>query len=202
MARVLGIMFFIIFLCSGSYGYSEEGFAYIAKITNMYLSPEVSQPIGKIYIGAKVAIVKKEGGWIKVNIVGWRQYGLSCVIYAFMGKRIFMVKLNHNGEKIVKILKSVEDKDTQLKWEKVELKGVWVKSDVVVKNKDLLWEKASKLFHQRCSMCHALPKTTTFTANQWPATLRVMTKRAALTKQQASIVSLFLQYHARDIGKR
>jgi trimethylamine-N-oxide reductase cytochrome c-type subunit TorC len=83
-------------------------------------------------------------------------------------------------------------------WKEVELDNVWVDSKFLVPDMQDVWKKASKIFHERCSMCHALPKSTTFTANQWPATLKVMTRRAALDKNQTDIVSKFLQYHARD----
>ncbi len=157
------------------------------------------QAIGSLEVGSKVSVIKNENGMSEVSIEGWRQKGLKCVIYAFEGKRIVVAELEPDGVNLVKVIKTVKDEDTQLVWEKVILKGVWVKSEYLVKNVKDVWDRISPLFHERCSMCHALPRTTTFTANQWPATLRVMTKRAALTKKQAEEVTQYLQYHAKDI---
>ncbi len=177
---------------------SGGGALYASSSTEIYLDNTHTKAIGLLEIGAKVHVLKKDNGWYEVTIKGWEQKGLPSVIYAFMGKRIVKAQLTPNGEKFVTILKTVKDENTDLIWKEVELKKVWVNGKVLVKSMNKVWVKASKLFHQRCSMCHALPKSTTFTANQWPATLRVMTKRAALDREQADIVSKFLQYHARD----
>ncbi len=179
----------------------QEDALFASSSCNIYLDNTHSKAIGLLEIGAKVYVINKKGDWYNVKIKGWRQNGLNSIIYAFMGKRILKAELTPNGEKFIKITKTVKDENTDLIWQEVELDNVWVKSDFLVKNMNDVWQKASKLFHARCSMCHALPKTTTFTANQWPATLRVMTKRAALDKSQTDIVSKFLQYHAKDTIK-
>jgi trimethylamine-N-oxide reductase cytochrome c-type subunit TorC len=160
-----------------------------------------TKAIGVLELGAKVNILKKKAQWFKIRIVGWQQKGLASVVYAFNGVRIIKVELTTNGEKFTNVLKTVKDKDTGLVWKKVELKSVWINSKNLSKNMDKVWKSTSSLFHNRCSMCHALPKSTKFTANQWPATLRVMAKRAALDRSQNDEVSKFLQYHAKDTIK-
>ncbi len=177
-----------------------KGDAMFASSTvNIYKDKAGRVSIGQLEVGAKVYVLKEEKGMAQISIKGWRQKGLKCVIYAFEGKRIILAELEPEGVKLVKVIKTVKDENTQLVWEKVVLNGVWVKSKYLVKDVNKVWSKISPLFHERCSMCHALPRTTTFTANQWPSTLRVMTKRAALTKKQADEITLFLQYHAKDM---
>ncbi len=80
-------------------------------------------------------------------------------------------------------------------------KGAWIKYAKLSKNMNKTWKIASSIFSERCLMCHTLPKSTKFTANQWPPTLKVMAKRAALDKKQTDLVSEFLQYHAKGIAK-
>ena len=180
-----------------------KGDAMFASSTvNIYKDRAGQVSIGQLEVGAKVYLLKEEKDMAEISIKGWRQKGLKCVIYAFEGKRIILAELEPDGIKLVKVVKTVKDEDTQLVWERVVLNNVWIKSKYLVKDVNKVWSKISPLFHERCSMCHALPRTTTFTANQWPSTLRVMTKRAALTKKQADEITMFLQYHAKDVIKR
>ncbi len=196
---------FIAFILSlmGRYGYAAGGrVMYALSSTPIMLGGAKGKEAGILKIGATVTPIKKQGDWYEIKVDGWEIKGLPSTVFAFKGIRIVKMELNQDGEKALKILKQLKDKTTGLVWKEVELDKVWVKASDLTTNSKKVWEKASKLFHQRCSMCHALPKSTQFTANQWPATLRVMTKRAALDKKQTEMVSLFLQYHARDTIKR
>ncbi len=181
-----------------SYAAMKGDALYASSSLNIYLDNTHTKAIGILEIGAKVYVIKKKGNWYNVQIKGWQQKGLNSVIYAFMGKRIVKAELTPNGEKFITTLKTIKDDNTDLIWNEVELNGVWISAKPLVKSMNDVWKAASKIFHERCSMCHALPKSTTFTANQWPATLKVMTRRAALDKNQTDIVSKFLQYHAKD----
>ncbi len=105
------------------------------------------------------------------------------------------------AEKIDCIIRAVRQNMTDIESSIVVLEYKKVFKTNFAKNMNKVWKLAFTLFSERCSMCHALPKTTTFTANQWPATLKVMTRRAAFSKKQADIVSKFLQYHAKDTIK-
>ncbi len=204
MVRFAEIIFFAFFiLIFSQISYASEGDAlYASSSVNIFHdNTSNAKAIGSLEIGTKIYVLKKKNGWYKVKIKGWQQKGLSSIIYAFNGKRIIEVELTSSGEKFINIIKSIKDKDTGLIWKEILLNNIWVHSKYFVKNMNKVWKSAFALFNNRCSMCHALPKTTTFTANQWPATLKVMTRRAALTKKQADMVSKFLQYHAKDTIK-
>lgn len=193
------ILFMCAALVSAQISYADDGDALFASSSiDIFSCSAHTKKIGSLEIGAKVYVLQKKGNWFNVKIKGWRQKGLPSVIYAFMGKRIVKAELTPKGEKILTVIKTIKDKDTELIWEEAELNSAWIDSKHLVDNMDNVWLTTSHLFHERCSMCHALPKSTTFTANQWPATLKVMTKRAALDKTQADVVSKFLQYHAKD----
>ncbi len=189
-----------VFVFSG-FLYAKGDVMYASSPTNIYMDNTHTKAIGVLELGAKVYILKKKAHWFKVRVDGWRQKGLASAIYAFNGIRIIKAELTTNGEKFTDVLKTVKDNETGLVWKKVELKSVWINSKDLSKNMNKVWKNTSKLFHERCSMCHALPKSTKFTANQWPATLRVMAKRAALDRNQKDEVSKFLQYHAKDTIK-
>ncbi len=198
--KVILFIFFVLIFSQVSYAKEEDVF-YASSSTNIFSDNTHTKAVGDLEIGAKIYVLKKNHGWYKVDIKGWQQKGLSSIIYAFNGKRIVKAELTSNGEKFITIVKSIKDVNTGLIWKEILLKNVWVNSKYFVKNMDKVWKLAFTLFSERCSMCHALPKTTTFTANQWPATLKVMTRRAAFSKKQADIVSKFLQYHAKDTIK-
>ncbi len=180
----------------------KERVLYALSSTTIFLGGADGKPIGILKIGASVIPIKKQGGFYEIKVKGWQIKGLPSTVFAFKGIRVAKMELTPEGDKALKVIKKVQDKTTGLLWKEVELDNVWVKASDLTANKKEVWKSASKLFHERCSMCHALPKSTQFTANQWPATLRVMTKRAALDKKQTEMVSLFLQYHARDTINR
>ncbi len=197
---------FILLTASVSFAFMSIAFAkgddmFVSSPSAIYASNTHTKSIGMLDLGAKVNIMNKKGKWYKVKVYGWSQKGLPSVIYAFNGIRIKKAVLTKDGEKLTKILKVAKDKETGLTWKEVELKTAWINEKYLSKNMKKVWKRAITLFHNRCTMCHALPKSTKFTANQWPSTLRVMSKRAALNKQQTDFVSKFLQYHAKDTIK-
>jgi len=194
--KIIYIASFILLACNLSY--AKEDVMFASSSTNIYLDNTHTKAVGVLEIGASVDVLDKKGKYYKVLIKGWQQKGLTSAIYAFKGIRIIKAELTPNGEKFLDTLKSVKDENTGLTWIEVELKSVWVDSKDLSPNMDKVWSKAAKLFHERCSMCHALPKSTKFTANQWPSTLRVMAKRAALDRAQTDTVTKFLQYNAKD----
>lgn len=197
--RITTFVISVLLLFMGSIvAFAGEDALFASSSVSIYKNSKGKTSIGELAVGSKVVPIKKVGDMIQIEVFGWRQQGLNSVIYAFEGKRIIVAELEPAGVKLIKVLKTVKDEDTQQIWQKVVLKDVWVKSKYFVNNVNEVWDKIAPLFHHRCSMCHALPRTTTFTANQWPATLRVMTKRAALNRQQTEEVTHFLQYHAKD----
>ncbi len=178
--------------------YADEDVMFASSSANFYMDNTHTKAIGTLEIGASIKVLKKSGDWYEIAIYGWQQKGLASAIYAFRGVRIIKAELTPNAKKFLDAVKTVKDSETGLTWIEVELKKVWINSKNLSYNMKNVWTKASKLFHERCSMCHALPKSTKFTANQWPATLRVMAKRAALDKNQREVVTKFLQYNAKD----
>ncbi len=201
--RLIGfVALFLFVVLLGNSSATGGEVLYALSPAEVFMSRADHRPVGILETGASVFPASENGGWYKLRIKGWQLKGLPSVIYAFEGIRIIKMELNSSGEKMVKMLGTFKDKATGYVWEKVAVEGVWVNGRYLSKSMKKVWKRASDLFHERCSMCHALPKTTEFTANQWPATLRVMTKRAALNGEQTEIVSMFLQYHARDTINR
>ena len=172
--------------------------AYVIKSTNIFTDPLHAKAVGVLEVGASVTPLKETKGWREIRVEGWQQEGMPSVIFAFEGKRVVKAMLTPEGQKRLEVLKQVTDPDTGLKWKKVALRDVWIHGGKLAKSMDNAWQKAAALYEERCSMCHALPKTTEYTANQWPATLRVMSKRAALNRAQTDLVAKYLQYHAKD----
>ncbi|MFK5880571.1 MAG: hypothetical protein QM482_00005 [Sulfurospirillum sp.] len=188
---------FSIFLFS-SFLYAKEDTMFVSSSSGIYMDAMHTKLIGTLKIGTKVYIIDKKVKWYKIKTIGWQQNGLSSVIYAFGGLRIINAKLTPNGEKVLKSLKSFKDKNTNLTWNQVELDNVWINAKALSKNMDKVWKKADILFNNRCSICHSPPVIKSFTANQWPVTLKSMAANAALDKKQTELVTKYLQYHAQD----
>ena len=177
-------------------GGPEKAFA--AKSINLFSDPVHAKAVGVLEVGASVYPLKRQKGWREIRIEGWQQEGMPSMLFAFKGKRVIKAMLTPAGEKLLKVLKTVKDPDTGLTWKEVALPDVWVHGGALKPSVAEEWKRAAALYEERCSMCHALPQTTDYTANQWPATLRVMSKRAALNRQETDLVAKYLQYHAKD----
>lgn len=152
--------------------------------------------IGKIFPGTLVQVLAKHDSLAKIQVDGWSVKGAPRTVFAAMGQRILVARLSAAGQSFRKVMNQVDD-TYRTTWERVSITGEVNRSDLVA-DVASVWASANKIFSERCSACHSLHRPKEFTANQWPSMLGMMTYRAALTDDQAELVTRYLQAHAKD----
>jgi trimethylamine-N-oxide reductase cytochrome c-type subunit TorC len=165
----------------------------------IFLGPDSASPSGRLLANAELAALDRKADMVKVGIVGWRQEGVSQIIYALPGKRIFVAALDdpaaadkvENGE-------TVTDPDSGQVWRRASLVA-WVSNAKMVSHRDDLWAYASQLFYATCASCHRLPNPADFTANQWLGTLKDMRTNANISDEQFRLLQSYVQMHSRDV---
>ncbi|RUA16195.1 MAG: hypothetical protein DSY55_04655 [Clostridia bacterium] len=165
------------------------------------LSPDdIESHDGTLYVLSPLAVQEQKDGMVKVSLEGWQQDEAPSIIYALQGFRIRNALLGEEAQKHIEILDTVTDPNTDLVWHHVRLDDVWVFNSALTDDAQPTWDNTEALFHKSCSVCHALPSTERFTANQWPGILKTMFRRAALSRENGDLVRKYLQYNARDVG--
>jgi trimethylamine-N-oxide reductase cytochrome c-type subunit TorC len=150
--------------------------------------------VGKLTPGAPLtAVGLAKGGYQPFMIAAWSQQDDDQTLVLAQGQRIVLATLAAGVH--TKIVSSAKD-DYGNVWHKVELTG-FVAASALSADQTVVWTQAHALYATRCSACHALHKTTEFTANQWPAIVTSMTKNAALRPDQAALITQYLQTHAK-----
>jgi len=153
--------------------------------------------LGTLSIGAKLSSDGQEAGKAKVTVDGWSMKGAESVIFLAMGTRVDMATLTDAGQKAVKVAQTKQD-DYGTTWMEVSLSGL-ADPQSLVGDPQAVWKQASDLYSSTCSACHALHSPDTYTANQWPGTLKSMVPNTALTSPQVNLITKYLQYHAKGM---
>lgn len=167
-----------------------------AKILAPLSESENGEAIGTLTPGTEVAVIAERPGRWEVEVHGWSAPGAESILFIAPGQRIVLARLKLSAAAIRTIEGTKTDRFGQ-KWERIRVRG-WVDRNALVEDVSVVWKKAARIFHKRCTACHALHQPTEFTANQWPHILKIMTKRAALSKKKATLVTKYLQMHAKD----
>jgi len=120
---------------------------------------------------------------------------VSNVVYFADGARIISVAFAKTAPFDIKVIK--EGKNG--KWNEVET-TVFVQKDGFSTDVNAMFAKADKMYKESCGVCHALPQTTHFNANQWPSLLKSMIGRTAIEKKDEWLVIEYLQKHSSDVN--
>jgi trimethylamine-N-oxide reductase cytochrome c-type subunit TorC len=167
---------------------------YAAGTAPIYASAAARQAVGRLMPGTPLnAVEAARNGSQRFTIVAWAQDGDDRTLVAAQGRRIVLATLVAGAR--TKIISSVSD-DYGNVWNEVELSG-FVPASRLTSNQDTVWKQARALYGARCSACHALHKTTEFTANQWPTIVKTMAKNAALQPEQAALITQYVQTHSK-----
>ncbi len=153
--------------------------------------------LATLSIGAKLVSDGDDAGHDQVTINGWSMKGAESVIFLAMGTRVDVAMLTDAGQKAEKVVQTKQD-DYGTTWMQVSLSGV-AGTDNLVDDPDALWQQAADLYAATCSACHALHAPDSYTANQWPGTLKSMIPNTALTQPQVALITKYLQYHAKGM---
>jgi len=162
---------------------------------------DVESHDGTLYVLSPVTAQEQQEGMVKISLEGWQQDEAPSIVYALEGLRIRNALLGEETQKHIEILETVTDPNTDLVWHHIRLNDVWVFNSALTDDAQPTWNNTEAMFHKSCSVCHALPSTERFTANQWPGILKTMFLRAALSHENGDLVRKYLQYNARDMGE-
>lgn len=152
--------------------------------------------IAEVWPGTELRILSHKGDNIEVEITGWSPAGGEQYLFKEMGERIRQAKMTKQAVPKRHVIAEQEDYYESI-WQNVTIRG-WVKQADTSDDIHAIWKQASELFYQRCTRCHAVHRSTEFTANQWPSILKIMTVRAGLSASNKALVTRFLQIHAKD----
>lgn len=172
---------------------------YTLGMKPLFRKQESEKKAGKLLPCTKLTILKREGDWLHIKINGWQQDGVTPLIYARQGKRIFSTVLGRQAREDIEILDTMHDADTDLTWHEVSY-TCWITRDDLIFEQEELWEYAAQMYSASCSACHSAPSANHFRANQWMGTLKTMTRNTNLSKEEYRLLLKYLQFHAKDTG--
>jgi trimethylamine-N-oxide reductase cytochrome c-type subunit TorC len=154
---------------------------------------------GKLIAATPVEIVDRDGAWLEVKFTGWQQEGAERMFYAAQGKRIFAAALGPDAIDKVVAGKSVTDPDTDQKWTESSLIA-WIANSDLTPDLAKLWDYGGEMYNASCALCHTLPPTGNYLANQWTGNLNSMKRNVSLDDEQYRFLQKYVQMHAQDMS--
>ncbi|WP_070106846.1 c-type cytochrome [Burkholderia plantarii] len=154
---------------------------------------------GKLLAAAELAVLERDGDWLKVRLHGWQQAGSESAIYARQGQRIMQAVVSAAAAARVVHGRTVRDAQTGQNWMPGDL-TMWVTRDALAANLQTLWHYSDDLMSHTCAVCHARPDSGDFLANQWVGTLGAMRRFTSLDDDQYRLLLAWLQNHSKDVG--
>jgi trimethylamine-N-oxide reductase cytochrome c-type subunit TorC len=155
-----------------------------------------SAPQGELLAGNAVRLLAVEGAFAKVELTGWQREGTESVLYSRLGKRITRANLGEAAARL-EAQHSAEDPDTGQTWTEMRMEA-WVPATGFLRDPKLLWDYAARMYQDNCTLCHALHRPESYTANDWIGHLNTMKRLTPLTEQEAATLLAYLQLKAKD----
>jgi trimethylamine-N-oxide reductase cytochrome c-type subunit TorC len=152
---------------------------------------------GKLLVASELAVLERQGDMLKVRFGGWQQQDVASIVDAMVGRHIAVATLDAKAQETVEKQETIVEPETKTTWHKVSLTA-WISKDKLVSARDNLWAYASQLYYANCSICHKLPNTDKYTANEWIDKLKAMKDNTNLNEEQVGLLQTYLQLHARD----
>jgi trimethylamine-N-oxide reductase cytochrome c-type subunit TorC len=144
-----------------------------------------------------VHVLKREGGWLQVQIDGWQQQGADRVLYAARGQRILQAVFGNAALADVKQLDTETDPETKLVWHKAQV-VLWTSPDALLADRTKIMAYGAELFGSTCGACHAPPPPNSELANQWIGTTESMKQNVSISDEQFRFLQKYLQLNASD----
>jgi trimethylamine-N-oxide reductase cytochrome c-type subunit TorC len=153
---------------------------------------------GKLLAATAVEVTATDGAWLKVKFAGWQQEGAERMFYAAQGKRIFVAALAPDAVEKVAQGPSMTDPDTGQKWTQSTLAG-WIENTDLTADGAKLSDYGGEMYNASCALCHTLPPTGNYLANQWIGNLNAMKRNISLDDEQYRFLQKYVQMHAQDM---
>ncbi|MCB2100313.1 MAG: NapC/NirT family cytochrome c [Rhodobacterales bacterium] len=174
---------------------------YTLTTSDLFLDRDAAKAEGKgparVLGLTKLAVLERDGDWIKVRIDGWQQDGVDKLIYALMSQRIFSVALGGPAIQAVQRHESKVNPDTEQTWHRVSIDG-WVAKAGLTGNEKGIWDYGAEMYTGACSVCHSKPAPDHYLANQWIGTLKSMQRFITMDKEEYRFLQKYLQFNAKD----
>ena len=167
---------------------------YVAKTLPTYSTAKDTKATGKVLPTTALEVLKVDGDKALVKLTGWNKGKMTRILYHSKGERIISAALSKKAKYEVKVLKTENVKDDQ--WSNVTI-TTWVDNKDITKDLKSLYAKAADLYEKNCGLCHATHPAKEFTANQWPSVVKGMLPRTPLSKEEALLVTQYLQKNAK-----
>ncbi|WP_162530497.1 NapC/NirT family cytochrome c [Rhodovastum atsumiense] len=153
---------------------------------------EAGQRQGSVVPGASLEVLEVAGSWLRIRLAGWQQEGAARAIYGAMGQRMLAAALAPAALEAVSPGPDVTDPATGQVWRPVTLTG-WIESDGLVTSPDAVWSVMGLTYAALCASCHALPRPSVHTPNQWIGTMSAKRKLLPLDDDGNRLLLHFLQ---------
>ena len=91
------------------------------------------------------------------------------------------------------------DPDTDQKWTPSSLTA-WIANSDLDADLGKLWDYGAEMYDASCGLCHTLPPTRNYLANQWIGNLNAMKRNISLDDEQYRFLQKYVQMHAQDMA--
>ncbi|MFV0482018.1 MAG: cytochrome C [Campylobacteraceae bacterium] len=169
---------------------------YLQETLPAYSVDTTKKADGKLLPTTKVEILEKHADKLKVKLDGWMQDGVSSMLYFAKGERIIMAAFAKKSTLDIKVLKTEKDNEGKVDWNHVEM-VIFIDDKNLVDSVEPLYVKAKSLLEEQCGLCHTTHPTNEFTANQWPAVIKGMQGRTALSSEDVLLITQYAQKHSK-----
>ncbi|TFZ51521.1 pentaheme c-type cytochrome TorC [Serratia proteamaculans] len=173
---------------------------YTLDMKPIYAEKGAKDPSGSLLPASEVAVMKREGDWLQVQITGWAETaGRQRVLSQFPGKRIFVSSIRDEVQTQAKTLEKTVVAATGAEWSKLQT-SAWVQQGDLVNDVKPIWAYAEAMYSSSCNQCHGAPDKAHFDANGWIGTLNGMLGFTSLDKREERTLLKYLQMNASDTG--
>ena len=194
LARITAALVIVAMACGLALAAGAQSPQYVNTIAVLQESPG-GQAMATLTPATPVTVLATQGKNIEVEVSGWSPAGGDKYLFKDVGLRINRAFLTEDGVSR-RVVAGTKDDAWGSTWQDVKITG-WINQDDLVADLDTIWKQAAPLYFKRCSRCHSLRRPQEFTANQWPHVLKIMTKRAGYSPEQAALVTALLQNHGK-----
>lgn len=179
---------------------SDGNTLYTLDMKPIFAAKGDKEPAGSLLPASEVTVLKRDGDWLEVQIVGWTETtGRQRVLSLLPGKRIFVSSIRDEVQKQAKTLEKTTVAGTGVEWSKLQTTA-WVQKGDLVNDIKPIWAYTASLYNGTCNQCHGAPEIAHFDANGWIGTLNGMVGFTSLDKREERTLLKYLQMNASDTG--
>lgn len=164
-------------------------------------SGEAGKGDGSVFPLTRVKVVERDGEMVKVELSGWIQEGLTRLLVAAKGRRIFELSMTEKAAEAVTLGAAEVDPDTSLSWRTGTVTG-WVKASALTADEAGLSAYGAEMASAACGACHSQPQPGHYPANQWMGIIKDMKDGTALNAEDVRFLQTYFQLRAKDMVKQ